>query len=245
MDIGSSERLAMQNLQIPNTATTRIIPKWLFLSRFSDKNRFTSSRPDAVLVALISAKTKKQHTSNGRGGFFGMAAGNWGRPGAPQQQPPPAIGRSTFPRQHRPKDLSILQRDIYLIIKTKYCEGARPQNQLSAMPEQNKGPCTIFQGASLPSHHLFILLGMGCTIHNNHTLEPFTELGLDSQRAEKLHVHPINQAAELVRTDVEEFYGTRYRSGSFSLFNVGSGFHCLCSFFLYLSATTAHLCLLW
>jgi hypothetical protein len=36
MDIGSSERLAMQNLQIPNSAGTRIIPKWLFPPRFSN-----------------------------------------------------------------------------------------------------------------------------------------------------------------------------------------------------------------
>ena len=217
----------------------------LFPHRFSDESRLTSSRPDAVLRSLPSQQyQKKQQSKNG--GWWVLRSGRGQlRETKSTSAAPPVISRSTFPRQHRPKDLSILQRDIYLIIKTKYCEGARPQNQLSAMPEQNKGPCTIFQGASLPSHHLFILLGMGCTIHNNHTLEPFTELGLDSQRAEKLHVHPINQAAELVRTDVEEFYGTRYRSGSFSLFNVGSGFHCLCSFFLYLSATTAHLCLLW
>ena len=63
MDVGSSERLAMQNLQIPDTGETRIVPKWLFPPRFSDKNRLTSSRPDAVLVAPISAKTKKQQTS--------------------------------------------------------------------------------------------------------------------------------------------------------------------------------------
>jgi hypothetical protein len=64
MDIGSSERLAMQNLQIPDTA--EIIPKWLFPTRFPNKKRFTSCRrPDAVLFApTISAKTKKQHTSN-------------------------------------------------------------------------------------------------------------------------------------------------------------------------------------
>ena len=43
MDIGSSERLAMQNLQIPNTAETRIVLKWLFSPRFSGKNRFTST----------------------------------------------------------------------------------------------------------------------------------------------------------------------------------------------------------
>ena len=30
---------------------------------------------------------------------------------------------------------------------------------------------------------------------------------------------------------VEELYGTRYQSGSFSLINVGSGFHCLRKFF--------------
>jgi hypothetical protein len=64
MDVGSSEQLAyMQNLQIPDTGETRIVPKWLFPPRFSDKNRLTSSRPDAVLVAPISAKTKKQQTS--------------------------------------------------------------------------------------------------------------------------------------------------------------------------------------
>jgi hypothetical protein len=59
MDIGSSERLAMQNLQIPNRAKTRIIPTWLFPPRFSNKNRITFSRPDIVLAAPISAKKKK------------------------------------------------------------------------------------------------------------------------------------------------------------------------------------------
>jgi len=37
---------------------------------------------------------------------------------------------------------------------------------------------------------------------------------------------------------VVEIYGTRYRSGSFSLINVGSGFHCLhTSFFLHSQGT--------
>jgi hypothetical protein len=31
----------------------------------------------------------------------------------------------------------------------------------------------------------------------------------------------------------EELYGTRYQSGSFSLLNVGSGFHSLRSFFFF------------
>jgi len=34
---------------------------------------------------------------------------------------------------------------------------------------------------------------------------------------------------------VEELYGTRYQSGSFSLFYVGSGFHCACVVFLFFS----------
>jgi len=78
MDIGSSERMAMQNLQIPNTAETRIIkPKWLFPPCFSGKNRFTSSRPDAVLVAPISARTKNQQkASKGGVGYIGLAGGN-------------------------------------------------------------------------------------------------------------------------------------------------------------------------
>ena len=64
MDTCSSKGLAMQNLQIPGTAETRVIPQWLFSPRFSDKNRFASSRPYAVLVAHTSAKIKKQQTSN-------------------------------------------------------------------------------------------------------------------------------------------------------------------------------------
>jgi hypothetical protein len=33
---------------------------------------------------------------------------------------------------------------------------------------------------------------------------------------------------------VEELYGTRYQSGSFSLIDVGSGFHCLHSYYFHL-----------
>jgi len=45
---------------------------------------------------------------------------------------------------------------------------------------------------------------VGGTIYNSHTLKPFKELGLDSQRAKKLasklHVHSVNFAAKLVHT---------------------------------------------
>jgi len=61
MDIGSSKRLAMQNLQIPKTAETRIVPKWLFSLRFSDK--IGVYRTDAVLVAPNLSPQKQANHS--------------------------------------------------------------------------------------------------------------------------------------------------------------------------------------
>jgi hypothetical protein len=59
-----------------------------------------------------------------------------------------------------------------------------------------------FQGASVTLH--IILLGVGGTIYNTHTLKPFKELSLDFQRVKKisskLHVHAVNFAAKLVHT---------------------------------------------
>ena len=49
--------------------------------------------------------------------------------------------------------------------------------------EQHKYLCNIHQGASVTLH--IILLGVGGTIYNTHTLKPFKELGLDSQRGKK------------------------------------------------------------
>jgi len=74
-DIGSNERMTMQNLQIPETAESKIVPKWLFPPRFPDKDRFTSSRPGFVLVTQSAAITQKQQTNVG-GGFFEVAGGN-------------------------------------------------------------------------------------------------------------------------------------------------------------------------
>jgi hypothetical protein len=58
-DIGSNEQMTMQNLQIPETAESRIVPKWLFPPRFPDKDRYTSSHPDFVQVTPIAARTQK------------------------------------------------------------------------------------------------------------------------------------------------------------------------------------------
>jgi len=61
---------------------------------------------------------------------------------------------------------------------------------------------TITRAPSVTLH--IILLGVGGTIYNTHTLKPFKELGLDSQRvkklASKLHVHSVNFTAELVQS---------------------------------------------
>jgi hypothetical protein len=67
--------MTMQNLQISETVESRIVPNWLFPPRFSSKDRFTSSRPDFVLVTPIAAKTHIQQINvggwvlqSGRGG---------------------------------------------------------------------------------------------------------------------------------------------------------------------------------
>jgi hypothetical protein len=75
MDIGSNERMTMQNLQIPETAESRIVPKWLFPPRFSDKDRFISSRPDLCWL-LPSLQNHDNNKLLQGGGFFGVAGGN-------------------------------------------------------------------------------------------------------------------------------------------------------------------------
>jgi len=157
IDIGSNKRMTMQNLQIPETAESRIVPKWLFLPRFPDKDRFTSSRPDFVLVTPIAAKTQKQQTNVG-GWVLRSGRGQLRETGSTPAAPP-ATSRATNPRQHRPQDLSKPQRDIHLV-EIKYC---RPQNQLNAAKEQHKDLCNILQGASVTLH--IILLNVGGTIH--------------------------------------------------------------------------------
>ena len=58
-DIGNEKRMTMQNLQISETAESKIFPKWLFPPRFPDKDRYTSSHPDFVQVTPIAARTQK------------------------------------------------------------------------------------------------------------------------------------------------------------------------------------------
>jgi hypothetical protein len=166
MDIGSNERMTMQNLQIPKTAESRIVPKWLFPPRFPDKDRFTSSRPDIVLVTPTSAETRKQQITAG-GWVLRSGRGQLRETGSTPAAPP-ATSRATNPRQHQRKDLSKPRHDIHLV-EIKYCEDTGPQNQLNAAKEQHKVLCNILRGASVTLH--IILLGVGGTFYNTHTLE--------------------------------------------------------------------------
>jgi hypothetical protein len=58
-DIGSNERMTMQNLQLLETAESIIVPKWLFPPRFPDKDRI----PPAVQILcwLLPALQKQKH----------------------------------------------------------------------------------------------------------------------------------------------------------------------------------------
>ena len=194
--------MIMQNLQIPETAesttSSRIVPKWLFPPRLPDKDRITSSRPDSVLVTPIAAKTQKQQTNVG--GWVFRSGREQLRETGSTSAAPPATNRATNPsRQHRPNHLNKHRRDIHLV-KIKYCEDTRPQNQLNAAKEQHKDLYALSKEPPCVTLHI-ILLGVGGTIYNTHTLKPFKELGLDSQRvnkiASKLHVHSVTSLLNL------------------------------------------------
>jgi len=215
---GYRQRRTDDHAQSPDseTAESRTVLKLLFPPCFSDEDRFTSSRPDIVLITSISAKTRKQKTT--AGGWVLRSGRGHLRENGSTPAAPPATSRSTNARQHRPKDLNKTRRDIHLV-EIKYCEGTRPQKQLNAAKEQHKDLCNkILQEASVTPH--IILLGVGGTIYNTHTLKPFKELGLDSQRvkklASKLHVHSVDFAAKLVHT-------RRALSSSYQL-SSGAGF---------------------
>ena len=117
-----------------------------------------------VFGCSLIREHKKQQTSNEGGWVFRSGRGNWGWLGAL----PTATSRATNPRQHRPKDLSILQHDIHLI-EIKHCEDTRPQKQLSATGNSIKASAPSTKEPPLPStpsfgsewHHPQQSLGCG------------------------------------------------------------------------------------
>ena len=125
-----------------------------------------------MMYWLLLPQKKKLQTSNAGGWIIRSGKGQGlGENGRTSAAPPAATSRCTFSRHHRPKDLSILQRDIYLI-KFKYCKDTRAQNQLSTRQEQQKDLCTTL---TLRSMYYIILLGMGIAIYNTYTMEPFSK----------------------------------------------------------------------
>jgi len=117
---------------------------------------------------------------------------------------PLAISRSTFPRQHRPKDLSILQRDIHLI-EIKYCEDMRTLGRRTAERRTGTAQWLLLHPSRSSVTLHTILLGVDGTIYNNHTLEPFKELDLDPQKAKRFAFkrHSVIDAAKLFHTKRE------------------------------------------
>ena len=141
-----------ENLQVPETTESRFVPKWLFPPRFPDKDRFTSSRPDFVLVTPIAAKSQKQQTNVG--GWVLQSGRGQLRETESTSAAPPATSRATIPRQHRPKDLSKPRRDIHLV-EIKYCEDTRHQNQLNAAKDSTQISATFSKEPPLLSASSF------------------------------------------------------------------------------------------
>ena len=124
----------------------------LFPPRFSDKGRFTSRRPDFVLVTPIAAKTQKRQTNVG-GWVFRSGRGQLRETGSTPAAPP-ATSRATNPRQHWPRDLSKILRDIHLV-EIKYCEDTRHQNQLNAAKDSTQISATFSKEPPLLSASSF------------------------------------------------------------------------------------------
>eukprot|EP00983_Pelagomonas_calceolata_P058796 1145631-Pelagomonas_calceolata.AAC.17 len=72
------------------------------------------------------------------------------------------------------------------IHQVKYCEGARPKNQLEASKQQHRNLCHHLSRASAQVTFHTILFDEGRVIYTPHTLEPLKGLGLDTHRTTKL-----------------------------------------------------------
>jgi len=59
LDAGSSNHLAQQNLQIPEHASNRTLPSWLFDARLFAREYLTSSLSDTILVHSLLRKKRK------------------------------------------------------------------------------------------------------------------------------------------------------------------------------------------
>ena len=127
---------------------------WLFPPRFPDKDRFTSGRPDFVLVTPTAAKTQTQQTNVGGAWVLRSGRGQLRETGSTSAAAPATNSTATNPRQHRPEDLNKTRRDIHLV-EIKYCDDTRPQNQLNAAKVRHKDLCSISEEPPLLSTSSF------------------------------------------------------------------------------------------
>ena len=118
MDAGSTDRFAQQNLQIPEHASNRTLPIWLFDACLSVRGRLTSSRPDGILVTPLPTKSKPPST--------------------------PHLQQVQYARSHGhvcgAHGLNANKREIHLT-EVKYCEDTRPGHQLEASNKQHRSLC--------------------------------------------------------------------------------------------------------
>ena len=123
-----------------------------------------------MLVTPSAAITQKQQINVG-GWVFRGDRGQLRETGSIPAAPP-ATSRATNPRQRDLKTSANIGVTSIHLVEIKYCEDTRPQNQLDAAKEQHKDLYNTPQGAfvTLP----IILLGVGGTIYNIHTLKPFS-----------------------------------------------------------------------
>ena len=259
INIGSNERMIMQNLQIPETAESRIVPQWLFPPRFPDKDRFTSSRPHCVLVTPIAAITQKQQTNVG-GWVLRSAGDNRGRLGASRQHRQPPVEPPT-PDSTDPKTSA----NIGVTSTSSRSSTVRtPDLRTSWAPRRDctNAPAPSFKKPLIPSIPSF--WDWWHYLQHSHS-EAFQGSG-SWELASKLHVHSVNFAAKLVHTrralsstvinthqepvsgqacnplDPHWFF-LPFRGGGalrylvpkwlLSLHYCGDGFHCLRSFFFF------------
>ena len=174
LDLGSNERLAQHDLQIPVHASNRNVPDYLFPCNIPHRSRTNSSRPDAILITPYHAKSNSPSHSS------------------PSSSPPRYMlrsrcqriqGSNTASRVKQPHLLNINNRHVHLI-EIKYCEDTRPEHQLEAAKQQHARLCELIDAKAITIHP--ILLGVGGTCYIEHTLNQFKQLGLNHQRATKL-----------------------------------------------------------
>ncbi len=96
---------------------------------------------------------------------------------------------------------NVNKREIHLV-EIEYCEDTRPGHQLEASRKQHEVLCKRLKAKRIILHT--ILLGVGGSIYNSHTLNHLKELGLDTHKAHntalKLHAHSMLYAHELTTT---------------------------------------------